>query len=282
MGDPLLRCWLRSLVVVSCVVGLHAMPRLVAAQAVPLTIGEGFTVRSAVLGESRRINVYLPPAYGDSASRSLPVLYMLDGGMAEDFLHIAGLLQVSVGNGTMRPFMLVGIENTERRRDLTGPTTVESDRRIAPRVGGSAAFRQFIAGELMPEVQRRYRTTGEAALIGESLAGLFVVETFLLEPRLFDTYIAVDPSLWWNDGRLVAEAGGRLRVSGAAAPTLYLSTSSQPDIAALTRQLADTLNLAAPAGVRWRLDAMPWETHATILHPAALRAVRWLFALPPK
>lgn len=70
-----------------------------------------------------------------------PVLYMPDGGIEEDFLHVAGLVQVSVGNGTMRPFILVGIENTARRRDLTGLTTRAEDKKIAPKVGGSAAFR---------------------------------------------------------------------------------------------------------------------------------------------
>src|SRR3712207_4681744 len=120
----------------------------------------------------------------------LPVLYMPDGGIAEDFLHVAGLLQVSVGNGTMRPFLLVGIENTERRRDMTGPTDNEDDKKIAPRVGGSKAFRKFIRDELMPQVRSRYRTTEETAVVGESLAGLFVIETFLVEPDLFDTYIA--------------------------------------------------------------------------------------------
>ena len=97
------------------------------AKAVPLVIGETFTVSSKVLTETRRINVYLPPAYTESAGARLPVLYMPDGGVAEDFLHVAGLVQVSVGNGTMRPFLLVGIENTERRRDLTGPTENESE-----------------------------------------------------------------------------------------------------------------------------------------------------------
>jgi predicted alpha/beta superfamily hydrolase len=82
-----------------------------------------------------------------------PVLYMPDGGIEEDFLHVAGLVQVSVGNGTMRPFILVGIENTARRRDLTGPTTRAEDKKIAPKVGGSAAFRQFIREELMPTVK---------------------------------------------------------------------------------------------------------------------------------
>ena len=87
----------------------------------PLAIGETFTLESKVLGETRRINVYLPPGYAKSDTK-LPVLYMPDGGLAEDFVHIAGLVQVSVGNETMRPFILVGIENTERRRDMTGPT----------------------------------------------------------------------------------------------------------------------------------------------------------------
>jgi predicted alpha/beta superfamily hydrolase len=164
----------------------------------PLTIGETFTIESKVLGETRRINVYLPPGYAGTELR-VPVLYMPDGGIAEDFLHVAGLVQVGVGNGTMRPFLLVGIENTERRRDLTGPTNNAEDRKIAPRVGGSAEFRKFIRDELMPEVTKRYRTTDETATVGESLAGLFVVETFFLEPDLFDTYIAIDPSLWWND-----------------------------------------------------------------------------------
>src|SRR5690348_12110396 len=67
----------------------------------PLVIGETFTIQSKVLGERRRINVYVPPIYRDSAIIRLPVMYMPDGGMAEDFLHVAGLVQVSTGNATM-------------------------------------------------------------------------------------------------------------------------------------------------------------------------------------
>src|SRR5215213_9846655 len=80
------------------------------------------------IAASADAQVVLPAS---SPSARLPVLYMPDGGTSEDFIHVAGLLQVSIGNGTMRPFILVGIENTERRRDMTGPTTVEEDRRIA-------------------------------------------------------------------------------------------------------------------------------------------------------
>ena len=245
--------------------------------ATPLVIGETFTVESKVLGETRRVNVYLPPSYAASAAARLPVLYMPDGGMAEDFLHVAGLVQVSAGNATMRPFVLVGIENTQRRRDLTGPTQHDDDRKIAPQVGGSASFRTFIRAELMPAVTSRYRTTGETAIMGESLAGLFVLETLFLEPDLFDTYIAFDPSLWWNRNDLVTTAARRLSDLGNRRKTLYLASSGEEELMQLTGQLAGHLRKSAPPTLNWHYEAMPTETHATIYHPAAVAAIRRLF-----
>ena len=243
----------------------------------PLVLGETFTIESAVLKEVRRVNVYVPPGYRDTPSLRVPVLYMPDGGMAEDFPHIAGLIQIGVTNGTMRPFLLVGIENTERRRDMTGPTAKDEDRKIAPRVGGSEAFRTFLRTELMPQVKERYRTTGETAIVGESLAGLFVVETLLREPDLFDTYIAFDPSLWWNDGALVTDAAAVLRSRSTQRKRLYLATSSEPGLVEVTERFAAVLEKGRFAGLDWQYHRMPEEQHSTIYHPAALRAFRVLF-----
>lgn len=243
----------------------------------PLSIGETFTINSKIMKETRRINVYMPPGYAESKDARLPVLYMPDGGIAEDFLHVAGLVQVSVGNGTMRPFLLVGIENTERRRDMTGPTENENDKKMAPRVGGSETFRKFIRDELMPQIKRRYRTTNETAIVGESLAGFFVVETFLLEPELFDTYIAFDPSLWWNNQKLVNGAAERLRAHPKLEKAIYFASSGDKGVAEVTQPLADVLGKNAPSGVRWHYEKMPDEKHSTIYHPAALKAFRALF-----
>ena len=252
-----------------------------AQNATPLSIGETFTIESKPLGETRRINVYLPAGYTDARDMRFPVIYMPDGGIAEDFLHVAGLVQVSVGNATMRPFILVGIENTQRRRDMTGPTENAEDRKIAPQVGGSAAFRQFISTELMPAINARYRTTTETAIVGESLAGLFVVETFLLQPDLFGTYIAFDPSLWWNNSALLKSAPARLQTQNNKKRTLYLASSNEPELARLTKQLADALRSHAQSSLAWHYEPMPAETHGTIYHPAALRAFRKLFAPSP-
>ncbi len=281
----MLRAMIRHFLVLTAVlllwVGAIVLPTAQAAGtpasvASPLVIGDTFTLDSKALDETRRINVYLPPGYAESAALRYPVLYMPDGGMAEDFLHVAGLVQVSVGNGTMRPFLLVGIENTQRRRDMTGPTQSEKDKKIALKVGGSAAFRKILRAELMPEIKRRYRTTAEAAIVGESLAGLFVVETFLLEPDLFDTYLAFDPSLWWDDERLIREAGAKLHSFPQLERTLWFASSGDgtPEI---TARFAEALSKDAPPRVHWHYEKMPEEKHATIYHPAALKAFRMVF-----
>ena len=73
--------------------------------------------------------------------------------------------------------------------------------------GGSETFRRFIAEEVMPFVQANYRTGGRRILMGESLAAFFVVDTLLRQPRLFDDYISISPSMWWNREELGERAG---------------------------------------------------------------------------
>lgn len=242
--------------------------------ATPLAIGETFTMESRVLGETRRINVYMPAGYAETPALRVPVLYMPDGGLAEDFIHVAGLVQIGAANGTMRPMLLVGIENTQRRRDLTPPTESERDRKIAPVVGGAAAFRKFLREELMPLIRERYRTTDERAIVGESLAGLFVVDTLLSEPELFDTYIAIDPSLWWNDGKFLAAAPARLATLTAKGRTLWLAAAEKDGNAREAHAFAVQLKQSAPAALRWSFAPFADESHLTIYHPAALRAFR--------
>ncbi|HEU4558067.1 MAG TPA: alpha/beta hydrolase-fold protein [Longimicrobium sp.] len=238
-----------------------------------------FTIQSAAVGEVRRINVYTPPGYAAGATR-FPVLYMPDGGVQEDFPHVVATVDAAIRAGEMRPVLVVGIENTERRRDMTGPTDIASDRTIAPRVGGSAAFRRFIASELIPEVRRRYRVTDETAIIGESLAGLFIMETFLLQPDLFDTYIALSPSLWWNDEALVRAAPGHLRAHPAMRAALFLSSADEENIAPAAACLAEIFRADAPAGLRWEYRPRPDLQHGTIYRASAPQVLRAM--LPPR
>ena len=244
----------------------------------PVLPHETFTLQSAAVGEMRRINVWTPPGYATGRTR-YPVLYMPDGGVEEDFPHVVAAVDSAVRAGEMRPVIVVGIENTARRRDMTGPTTVARDSTIAPRVGGSAAFRRFIASELMPEVRRRYRTTSETAIIGESLAGLFIMETFFLQPELFDTYIALSPSLYWNNEELVRMAPTRLRQHPRLRAALYFASASD-DIGPGAGRLAAAFRANAPRGLRWEYRPRPDLKHATIYRGEEARVLRDWF--PPR
>ncbi|NHZ43927.1 alpha/beta hydrolase [Massilia aquatica] len=236
-----------------------------------------FLLTSAVLSETRRINVFAPAGHGGKESAALPVLYMPDGGQAEDFPHVAQTVQALVAAGRMPPVLLVGIENAERRRDLTGPTTVESDKKIAARVGGSAAFRQFIRTELMPYIGAHYRVTADKGIVGESLAGLFIVETLLVEPDLFDRYVAISPSLWWNDEALVRAADASIKALPARPKKIFLTSADEDNIVPGTARLAASLLAHAPAGVSLSFKPMPNERHDTIYRASEAVALETVY-----
>ena len=243
----------------------------------PVPVHDTFTVPSRALSEPRLVNVHVPPGYAGATTR-FPVLYMPDGGIDEDFPHVVNTVDSLVALGAIRPVIVVGIPNTQRRRDLTGPTRIATDSAIAPRVGGSAAFRQFIRDELVPAIRTRYRTTEGRAIVGESLAGLFVVETFLLEPAMFNHYVALDPSLWWNGGTLVDSAAALLKAHDSVSRTLYLSSSSVAEIADPTARLVTFLRSVPARQLTWVYTPRPDLTHATIFRgvgPAALASALW-------
>ena len=248
-----------------------------ATAAAPLAIGETFTIDSAVLGEQRQINVYVPPGYAEGDAR-YAVLYMADGGINEDFPHIVGAVDVSVKNGVMRPLIVVGIPNVERRRDLLSASAREEDRKIAPHAGGADKFRRFIRDELKPLIAQRYRTTSESALIGESLAGLFVLETLMTQPDLFDTYIGVSPALWWNDRALARGMTAKLESWNVPGKRVWFASASD-DIVEATEVAAVAFRTVNPPKLPWHYEAMTDQKHSTIFPVAALKALRTLF--PP-
>ncbi len=203
---------------------------------------------------------------------------MPDGGLLEDFPHLTNTVDSLIAEGALPPMLVVGIENTQRRRDLTGPTEVASDRAIAPRVGGSAAFRRFLRAELMPQINRRYRTDGRTGIVGESLAGLFVVETLIEAPELFGAYIALSPSLGWNSGALVTAAPAWLAAHPDVRAHLYLTSADEEEIVAGTARLSEALRAGAPPGLAWTYEPRPDLQHSTIYRGTKRRALTWALA----
>ena len=233
-----------------------------------------FKIESKHVSEERVINVWVPPIYENSKD-SLPVIYMPDGGIKEDFPHIANTIAKLVQEKSIPPIILVGIENTVRRRDLTGASEVKEDEQYCPLTDGASNFRKFITEELFSEIHQKYRVTNKKGMIGESLAGLFVVETFMLTRESFDFYIAMDPSLWWNDHYLVRNSTTLLNDSPNKKTKLWFAGSSAKDISTHTVQLAKDLKNNAFDTLEWKYSNEPNEEHHTIFRATKEKAIKW-------
>lgn len=240
----------------------------------PIPTHETFDIVSKNVGETRVINVWIPENYKKSSDK-LPVLYMADGGIQEDFPHIANTLSLLIASKKITPIILVGIENTQRRRDLTGPTEIEEDKKIAAIVGESQKFRTFIKEELFPEISRRYNVSNEKGIIGESLSGLFVMETFFLTPEMFDFYIAMDPSLWWNNHYLVRSTDIYLPKLTDTKKKLWFVTSNAKDIMQYTDELAQKMKSENLLNLKWMYSKELKETHGTIFRATKEKALIW-------
>jgi len=236
---------------------------------------ETFKIESEQVGETRVINVWTPPEY-ENNNESYPVLYMADGGIKEDFPHIANTISKLITEKSISPIILVGIENTERGRDLTGYSESEYDAQFCPLTDGAKNFRAFIIEELFSEIGKRYRITNKNGLIGESLSGLFVMETFMQHPESFDFYIAFDPSLWWNDHYLARNANDLFRKFPDKDIKLWFAGSSAEDISQYTNELNKVLENNAPNKLKWKYSDEPKEKHNTIFRATKEKALKWM------
>lgn len=163
-----------------------------------LTIGIKQTITSNVLGEERPIIISLPKGYEDSKS-NYPVLYLTDG--LQNIWHTIGSMEVLTRTGSVPPMIIVGIESTNRSRDFS-PTFNEN----SAGSGGGSKFLGFIEEELMPYVDSNYRTHPFRVLEGHSLGGLFTASVLMDKPELFDGYIIMSPSFWWNNEEITVKA----------------------------------------------------------------------------
>lgn len=238
----------------------------------PFVFGEVHTFNSKILQQDRVLNIYLPDGYSPDSSTTYPVIYVLDGSANEDFPHIAGLAQFMNMYTLLPKSIVVGIANVDRRYDFTHTTTNDSDKVWVPTNGGSARFIDFIGKELQPFVDAHYRTSGSRTIIGQSLGGLLAMEVLFKRPDLFDDYIIVSPSLWWDSGSLAATADAWSKVNGHLPKRVFIAMSSNDDwSAAQVDHVVNVLKENSAAPLRWWYAPFPEETHATILHRAVYR-----------
>ncbi|HRO41437.1 MAG TPA: alpha/beta hydrolase-fold protein [Flavipsychrobacter sp.] len=249
----------------------------------PFVLGRIEEVQSNELNEKRILNIYLPEGYSNSDTTNYPVLYLLDGSADEDFIHIVGLVQFHSFEWIKQipKSIVVGIASVDRKRDFTFPTHVEEDKKSYPTTGHSDNFISFLQHELQPYIQTKYRTNGSKTIIGQSLGGLLATEILFKKPALFNKYIIVSPSLWWNNGSLLEHAP-----TDFANTDIYigvgkegLTPSKKPRVMEVDANLlSDKIKSRNLKNVRVFFDYLTEENHATILHPAVSNAFKLLYS----
>lgn len=255
----------------------------------PFVLGVVEEIPSQQLGEKRILNIYLPDGYEKDKTNRYPVIYLLDGSADEDFIHVVGLVQFNNFPWINRvpKSIVVGIANVDRKRDFTFPTSIEEDRRNFPTAGQSEKFIAFIEKELQPFVEQKYRTSASRTIIGQSLGGLLATEILLKKPDLFDKYIIISPSLWWDNASLLNQSSVILEQNYSKKTGIYIGVGKEgltPGKTARVMEvdanlLTERLRQTKSTGVEIHFDYLPREDHATITHQAVFNAFRLLYPI---
>ena len=258
------------------------------------TIGRVDSVWSPTLKENRPYLVYTPPSYDDTAStpHRYPVLYLLDGDA--HFHSVSGLIQI-LGTGVNGTFavpemIVVAIPNTDRTRDMT-PTHVDAgfDGKPQPGLktsGGMPGFLAFIKSELIPRIDQQYRTVPYRVFVGHSLGGITAINALYTIPETFNAYVAIDPSLWWDNTLLLRKAKDYVSSARLDRRVLYVAqantinpddTASNPHFSAITRFNA-VMQAYNRAGLRYGFRYYDGDDHGSVPLIAEYDALRFIFA----
>lgn len=258
-----------------------------------LTIGTVDSIYSKTIKEQRPYLVYLPPSYKDTTytPQRYPVLYLLDGDA--HFHSVTGLLQI-LGTGVNGTFVVpemivVAIPNTNRMRDLS-PTLVTAGFDGKPDTtlkgtGGGPNFLSFMKNELIPHIDSTYRTAPYRVFVGHSLGGLMAFSALYTMPEVFNSYIAIDPSLWWDNRRLLKDGPaffskptvpGRTLVVAQANTLVASDTADNPHYNSIIRMNA-LIEGNNAAGVRYSFKYYPNDSHGSVPLIAEYDALRFIF-----
>jgi len=255
-----------------------------------ITIGFRENIYSKILNEERELWIYCPGPKASYAKNKekYPVLYLLD---AEDhFYSTVGMIKQM--SGRWPRIIVVGIVNTDRERDLK--PSISNDKGYNKDSGGGAKFMNFIEEELIPHIDSIYPTAPYRVFSGHSLGGLTVINTLLNNTSLFNAYIAIDPSLWWNNQSLNEQAKKDFATKDYNNRTLFVGrANNMPPGMDTLAALNDTsqytmlyrsvtrflkiLRTSKHDGLRWTTSFYPDETHGTVELIGEYDALKFLF-----
>jgi predicted alpha/beta superfamily hydrolase len=238
---------------------------------------------SKILGEDRRIYIQMPAKI--KRYEKYPVLYLLDG---EAHTQMAGgqVQYLSEAYKIIPSLIIVGIENTDRTRDLTPTHSIigpdgkpdTSSNAFGKSSGGGENFLQFIKQELMPYIEGNYPTAPYKILSGHSLGGLMALYSLVHHPDFFNAYIAISPSLQWDNEVMLRQVAEKLDPKKISSIILFFSDANE-DAAFHENQLKldSILKKKNIPGLKYKRLFYPEESHASEPVKAFYDAIRLIY-----
>lgn len=242
-----------------------------------ISIGIKEEIESEILGETRKISVSTPPGY-DGKEKKFVTIYVLDG--PKHFVHTTGLVDFLFNRGLMPPAIVVGVDtqNAARTRDLT-PKADNPMRSLAERHGGAEKFVAFLRDELIPHIEDKYPVHSHRTLIGKSLGGLFALHTLVHHGDTFDAYVAISPSLQWDDQKLVMQSEKFFKDAGELNKSLYVAVGNEGGaVGGGVLKMAGILSEHRPKGFDWKHRIMPEETHGSVAYRSTRQGLEFIFS----
>lgn len=190
----------------------------------PFTTGFEESISSKILGKERKVWIHIPKINGGNKVKDkgrYPVIYLLDG--SENFNTVVSIVEHMTESNLCPPMIVVGILPDDRLVDLT----IGTDKELPNVVGGGEKFMAYVEKELIPYIDANYPTTTYKTFIGHSLGGLTVMNTFLHKPNLFNSYVSLDGSLWWDNQKTVNDAKAILPTQKYKGKSLYIALANR-------------------------------------------------------
>ena len=242
-----------------------------------IIIGQSFSLRSDILNEERPYQIYLPSDYDESGA-PVSVIYLLDGD--GHFHHTTGIVSFLKRQGRIPNCMVVSIPNTtDRTRDLTPTIKLDMDAlKEMSTAGGADKMLSFIKDELIPHIDKTYNTSPFRILTGHSFGGLFAVHSLLNEPELFNAYISISPSMWWDNQNLVTQAESFLAAKPELDCFFYMTMGNEGgNMLGGAMKLAALFEETEIPGFNWDFKVMEEETHGSIPHRSTYYGLEAIF-----
>ena len=217
------------------------------------------TIHSKVLHQKRSINIYKPQI--DIGSETpLPVMYMMDG---ESIEMAAGVVDSLIRNGDVPPMIVVGMVNykNERTNDLSPVPLTSNKYFTATKSGGGELFLKFIKNEVIPFVDKAYKTSDKKILFGHSFGGLMSAYCLFTYPDLFSDYIAVSPSLWWEDEFMMQKADSLFKTKNYANKKLFICDGTDDPNNTFVNKFDSLLQKNKQSGLAYKYITYQNETH---------------------